>query len=259
MTVHCGAHDYDLVGMRAASALARAAGVLADLVSPRACAGCAAPGCTACPDCLAALSGPVLRTVPGAAGLPAPAGTRTSPACHAAASYDGPVRAMLLAFKERGRVDAARPLAAALGRAVLAARDSPEQPLLLVPVPSARSAVRRRGFDHGVRLACGAARELRRRGCAADAAPMLRLMRPVADQAGMGAGGRAANVAGAFGVRGIGRPLRRAANPPEVVLVDDIVTTGASLAEAARALSECGVEALAAAVVAATPRRSPVR
>jgi ComF family protein len=270
MTVHTGrsgAHGDDLVGVRAASAPAKAAGALADLVLPRVCAGCGAPGCAVCPDCRAALSGPVSRTALGDAarpawddaGRPAPAGARGAPVCHAAASYDGPVRAMLLAFKERGRLDAARPLAAALARAVLDARDRPERPLLLVPVPSARSAVRRRGFDHGVRLARGAARLLRRRGCVAEAAPMLRLVHPIADQAGMGAAERAANVAGAFGVRWVVGPLRRAADPPEVVLVDDIVTTGASLAEAARALSECGVEAVGAAVVAATPRRSPVR
>jgi predicted amidophosphoribosyltransferase len=183
---------------------------------------------------------------------------------------------VLLAFKERGRLDAARPLAAALARAVAAAqlgRPAPpgsvppgsvplgsSRPLLLVPVPSGASAVRRRGFDHAARLAAGAARELRRReGRVAEVAPMLRLVRSVADQAGMGAQARAANIAGAFGVRGVPRSLQRVGGTPDVIVVDDIVTTGSSLAEAVRALRVCGIDVAGMAVVAATPARPPRR
>jgi predicted amidophosphoribosyltransferase len=170
---------------------------------------------------------------------------------------------MLIAFKERGRVDAGRPLAAALARAVAAAtaavaavRGSPPRPILLVPVPSSRAAVSRRGFDHAARLASGAAHELRRRGLAVEVAHVLRPVRPVADQAGMGARERAANISGAFGVRGLPRSLRAMHSRPDVIVVDDIVTTGASLAEAARALRGCGVDVAGAAVVAATPGRA---
>jgi predicted amidophosphoribosyltransferase len=129
---------------------------------------------------------------------------------------------------------------------------------VLVPVPSSASAVRRRGFDHAVRLASGAARELRRRGLAVEVAPVLQAVRPVADQAGMGARERAANISGAFGIRALPRGMRQGdGRRPVVLIVDDIVTTGATLAEAARALRGCGVDVAGAAVVAATPGRPP--
>ncbi|MES9535697.1 phosphoribosyltransferase family protein, partial [Actinomadura sp. NPDC000600] len=72
----------------------------------------------------------------------------------------------------------------------------------------------------------------------------------VADQAGLSAKERAANLKGAVEVRAdvAGRRL---------VLVDDVVTTGASLAEAARALRAAGGEVTAAAAIAATPRHRP--
>jgi predicted amidophosphoribosyltransferase len=246
-------------------ALLRAGSILADLVLPRECAGCAVPGAAVCGRCSEALSGPVFRATPGRPG---------QPACLAAARYAGPVRAMLLAYKERGRFDAARPLAAALAHATAAAvRPAPPRPVLLVPVPSSRSAVRRRGLDHVARLAAGAAGELRRAGLAAEVAPMLQQVRPVADQAGMGARERAVNIAGAFGVRAVPRSLLRARGRagvlpavivptvivPTVIVVDDIVTTGATLAEAVRALRGSGVDVAGAAVVAATPARGGLR
>jgi len=76
-------------------------------------------------------------------------------------------------------------------------------------------------------------------------------VRDVADQAGLDAGQRARNLAGALRVRAWRGPA-----PPVVVVVDDLVTTGASLAEAARALCAGGLPVLGAAVVAATGRRS---
>lgn len=79
----------------------------------------------------------------------------------------------------------------------------------------------------------------------------LRHVRRVADQAGLDARGRAANLAGALAVRREAQP-RLEGRP--VVLVDDVLTTGATLAEAARALSSAGVSVCAGAVLAATPR-----
>jgi predicted amidophosphoribosyltransferase len=73
----------------------------------------------------------------------------------------------------------------------------------------------------------------------------------VRDQAGLGARARQQNLAGAFRVR------RRLREP--VVLVDDLVTTGASLTEATRTLRAAGVVVLGAATVAATQRTAAVR
>jgi predicted amidophosphoribosyltransferase len=74
--------------------------------------------------------------------------------------------------------------------------------------------------------------------------------RRVADQAGLGAAARQQNLAGAFRLR---RPISTGA----AVLVDDLVTTGSSLAEAARVLREAGIPVLGAATVAATVRVRP--
>ncbi|GJF30077.1 hypothetical protein KNE206_27770 [Kitasatospora sp. NE20-6] len=230
---------------------------LLDLLLPARCAGCLTGRrqlCHACRDVLT-------TAAPGPAGpVPAPAGL---PPVHAAAPYAGPVRNLLIAHKERGVLRLAAPLGGALAAAVRSAVEAyapegraPGTPgrLLLVPVPSTRRAVRDRGHDPMLRLARAAARELRRHGMPARVAPVLRHARRVADQAGLSAAARHRNLHGALEV-----PARRAhvlhAGLP--VVVDDLVTTGASLAEAARALQAAGRPPHAAATVAATARRRP--
>lgn len=207
---------------------------LLDLVVPRDCVGCAAPGRTLCAACARQLQQPRRhRPQPCPAGLPPLA---------AAAEYAGPVRAALLAHKEHGRLGLAGPLGAALGAAVRAL-DLPARGLL-VPVPSAKAVVRARGHDHARRLARGAARTTP----GWSSAGCLRPARSVADQSGLTAARRAANLAGAL------RAVRALDGVP-VVVVDDVVTTGVTLAEATRALRAAGADVLGAAVVAATARR----
>ncbi|MFG3494483.1 ComF family protein [Streptomyces sp. NPDC047928] len=225
---------------------------IAGLVLPVACAGCGCSRTRLCDTCGHALYG-------GAAGrvrpVPMPAGL---PDVHAAAPYTDAVRAVLLAHKERGAIGLARPLGAALAAAVQAAvrphgavRGAP---LLLVPVPSARPAVRARGHDAVRRVAVAAAAELRRSGTPARALPVLRHRRRVADQAGLGARERLANMTGALTVVAGAGPVLAGGR---IVVVDDLMTTGASLVEASRALSAAcappapGLTAMAAAVVAA--------
>lgn len=106
-------------------------------------------------------------------------------------------------------------------------------PVLLVPVPSARGAVRARGHDPARRIALAAAGELRRTGTPARVVAVLRQRRWVADQSGLNSRQRLDNLAGALEV--VGGGARLLADGP-VVLVDDLMTTGASLREAARAV-----------------------
>lgn len=220
---------------------------LLDLVAPRACAGCAAPGYLLCPACRSVLAVPARRTSP----RPAPVGF---PQTWCLRDYDGVTRELLLAHKERGRLGLARPLGSSLARAVeglLPASGS--DPVVLVPVPSTRAATRARGHDPLLRTARHAARALRAEGRTASVLPLLVVGRVVADSAGLSARSRAANLAGAHVLRH--RLATRVPSNAHVVLVDDLVTTGASLTEAARALSVGGLPPLGAAVVASTVRR----
>ncbi|WP_137994662.1 ComF family protein [Streptomyces vilmorinianum] len=204
---------------------------IAGLVLPVACGGCGRPRTELCPACRADLAGPGPRRV---RPLPEPAGL---PVVHASAPYAGAVRSVLLAHKERGALSLAGPLGSALAGAVEAAAErsgaSGAVPLLLVPVPSSRRSVRARGHDPTRRIALAAAGRLRRQGRAARVIPVLRQRRAVADQSGLGARGRFANLAGALEVLAGGARLMERG---QVVLVDDLMTTGASLVEAARAL-----------------------
>ncbi|MGW7462637.1 ComF family protein [Streptomyces sp. NPDC054797] len=227
---------------------------LAGLVLPVDCAGCGALRVLLCAGCRAALSGagagPV-RPFPCPEGLPVVA---------AATVYEGAVRALLLAHKERGTLPLAGALGGALAAAVVAggvlgACGVPAEPpvpgvpgsagagsgradVVLVPVPSAPRHVRARGHDPARRIALAAAGRLRRAGVPARVAPVLRLRRAVADQAGLGARQRRENLAGALVVRGDGARLTAGAR---IVLVDDVITTGATLAEAARAVRAAGL------------------
>ncbi|MEU9972231.1 phosphoribosyltransferase family protein [Streptomyces sp. NPDC051014] len=201
---------------------------LTDLVLPAECGGCGRPRTVLCPECRAALSGAVPRRV---RPVPEPRGL---PAVYAAAAYADAVRAALLAHKERGALALAGALGAALAGAVRAGRAG-IGPLLLVPVPSAPWAVRARGHDPVRRIALAAAAELRRTGVPARVVPVLRQRRAVADQSGLNSRQRLVNIDGALEVVAGGARLLAGGR---VVLVDDLVTTGATLAEAARAVRE---------------------
>jgi predicted amidophosphoribosyltransferase len=227
---------------------------ISGLVIPAVCGGCGTPRTQLCEVCGQALLG---RTARRARPVPEPAGL---PVVHAAAAYTDSVRAVILAHKERGALGLARPLGAALAEAVRAAATGyahgPDGPVLLVPVPSAPSAVRARGHDAARRIALAAAAELRRTGRTAGVLPVLRQRRRMADQAGLTARERLANVAGALEVRSGGARLLAGAT---AVIVDDLMTTGATLVEAARAVSAAtGADPLTAvlpraAVVAVPP------
>ncbi|MFB6644007.1 ComF family protein [Streptomyces chartreusis] len=248
---------------------------LTDLVLPAECGGCGRPRTVLCPECCAVLSGTApsrVRPVPEPSGLPV---------VHAAARYEDEARAVLLAHKERGALALAAPLGTALAGAVRAGlRDARADgggvsgravasldgqarafeaeegrstggagaPVLLVPVPSARGAVRARGHDPARRIALAAASELRRTGTPARVLAVLRQGRAVADQSGLNSRQRLDNLAGALTVAPGGGRLLVGGGP--VVLVDDLMTTGASLAEAARALRA----AMATGAVAAGSR-----
>lgn len=236
----------------------RLAAVAVDLVLAHGCAGCGAARAVWCADCAAVLSGEPFVAWP----TPAP---RELPVPYAMVPYEGVGRRALLAHKEDGRLALARPLGETLAttvRAAAAAAGARAQPtsgpapgagLVLVPVPSRRAAVRERGHDATLRLARAAAARLRSDGVEVRVAPVLAFARRLADQAGLTAADRRANLAGAYVVPDRLRPLVRSG---PVLVVDDVITSGATLAEAARALEAAGADVVAVATVAATVRRT---
>lgn len=222
---------------------------LLDLVLPDSCAGCGVPRSGLCPSCSQLFRAPARPVVPD----PEPHGF---PGCHSIATYTGNVRAVLLAYKERARHRLLGPLGDALARAV-AARASLCAPgdLVLVPMPTRAAAIRARGADTTLVLARAAATALRESGIRAAVLDVLGLDRPTYDSASLGATARWANLSGAMAAK---RGAAEAVGERPVVLVDDVVTTGATLTEGARALRGTGSTVVGAAVVAATARNCRV-
>lgn len=218
-----------------------------DLVLGGSCVGCGRPGPPLCLRCGSSLEALPFRACPS----PCPAGL---PPVFAVAQYDAVPRAALVAHKEQGRLSLAKPLGRALALSVFGVLSRATTPAVagawVVPAPSAHRTVRERGYDPLLRMSRECGRALRSAGVPVRVGPFLRVARPVSDQAGLTAGERARNLSGAFVVR-----RRSSLHGRPVVVVDDIVTTGATAAEAARALRSAGADVLGVAVVAATQRR----
>jgi predicted amidophosphoribosyltransferase len=156
--------------------------------------------------------------------------------------YAGARRQAILAMKERGRADLVTPLAQALAIGVhrLLTWGMVETPLTIVPAPTRRSAARRRGGDPVTRLARAAAAG----HPDVNVVQALRMKALARDSVGLGTAARERNVAG--------RVLLRGQRPrTEVVIVDDIVTTGATASESVRILCAAGVRVAAVLAIAA--------
>jgi predicted amidophosphoribosyltransferase len=219
-----------------------------DLLLGARCHGCGQPWWSICPGCrrLVASRRPFFtRPVPSPDGFPV---TVTS------SVYDPILRRVINAHKERQALTLTGLLAERLALSVYTLLASEPYAvgvsrIVLVPIPSAARTVRSRGFDATASMARLAARRLRAR-YAVTVRSALTQVRQVADQAGLDATARQENLAGAYRLR---RPITVGA----AVLVDDLITTGSSLTEAARVLRAARIPVLGAATVAATVRVRP--
>ncbi|MCT7660946.1 ComF family protein [Mycobacterium deserti] len=205
-----------------------------DLVLPLHCGGCSAPSTRWCPQCARELAvaddQPHLITPRLDPGVPV----------FSLGRYAGARRTAIVAVKEQGRADLVAPLAAALraGLEHLLSWGVVDTPVSVVAAPTRRWAARRRGGDPVLRMAMAATAELP--GVAVVAA--LRTRALVSDSVGLSSADRQRNIAGRV------KPVKPVAG--EVVLVDDIVTTGATAGESVRVLHNGGARVAAVLAVA---------
>jgi len=221
---------------------------------PSQCAVCRAwPAQRVCDACAARFAQPRARCETCA--LPLASGTRRCgtclrhppalAACVAAVDYDYPWAGLLAEFKFQGDPGWAATLATLL-RSTPWAEPLLEAAHLVLPVPLSRQRLRERGFNQSLLLA----RHLAPRKT--DPGLLLRL-RDTAAQSGLSRAQRLRNLQGVFAVE----PLRSAqVLDRHIVLVDDVMTTGATLDAAAMALRHAGAQHVAALVVARTEVRS---
>jgi predicted amidophosphoribosyltransferase len=148
--------------------------------------------------------------------------------------YAGPRRSAIVAIKEHGRADLIRPLGAALsaGLAQLLAWGVLGAPITVVPAPTRGLAARRRGGDPVTRMALAAAAG----DPNASVVQALRMKALVRDSVGLSSAARQRNVAGRVRLR-----VPREGFAGDVLVVDDIVTTGATAAESVRVLQTSGI------------------
>ncbi|HEV7949373.1 MAG TPA: phosphoribosyltransferase family protein [Glaciihabitans sp.] len=199
------------------------------VVLPISCAGCGAPDRSICSGCLRQLvARPTQHTLPS--GL----------LVTTALDYTGPARQAILALKENNRTDAVSALAAPL-RTLLMPLVLPD--IELVAVPTSRSAWRRRGYDP-VALLC------RRAGFPTHR--VLTHRRRTRSQKSLGEEERALNLHCSMAARS---PL----TGRRFLLVDDVLTTGATLLEAARAINAANGEVVGAAALCFTARHTQRR
>jgi ComF family protein len=227
-----------------------------DLLLPPHCPSCGtevATQGTFCPPCFAALNF-IVSPLCESCGLPFDAGRdRICPGCEAtpppwalaraAFLYDDASRRLILPLKYADRQDNAEVLAthmARVGRTLLAQAD------LLVPVPLHRWRLFRRGFNQAALLAKAVARRSGRPACV-DALRRTRRTRVLGT---LSAADRAAELAGAFAVRA-GRA--GAVRGRRVVLIDDVLTSGATAGACAKALLDAGARHVDVLVASRVP------
>ncbi len=216
-------------------------GHLLDLFLPPSCGACGLPGEPLCFECRSAL---VVFPPPwcGGCGHPVPVAVDHCPACvgplvgaRAAFAYEGPAPPLLVALKDRRR----RGLATVLASRMAQVLPPPPDGAGLVPVPLGPRRIAERGFNQSLVLA----RQLGRRWRAPVVEALVRSGEEAA-QRGASRTERALQVRRAFAA------APGVAVPREAVLVDDVHTTGATLAACARALRRAGAERVGAACFA---------
>jgi predicted amidophosphoribosyltransferase len=159
---------------------------------------------------------------------------RPGPPMYALSGYSGVARRSVLAYKERGRRELARPFGQLLAAALPSLPGDGER--RIVPVPSRPSAARQRGGQHMLLVA---------RNMGETICPVLRLDARAKDSVGLDPAARVANLAGRLSCEPV-------APGAEVVLIDDVITTGSTAAACTAALKKAGARVVAVLALTAT-------
>ena len=210
---------------------------LLDLLLPPACAGCGRSGALLCPACLSGLRPPFEvrdRFVAPDAGIVVGDALLLAVAAFA---YEGPMRRALWALKYPGASRLAPPLADAALPALRSLLSVAGPAAVLVPVPVHAERRAARGYNQAELLGRGLSRRL-----GLPLYTVLERTRPTTKQHRLNRVARLNNLRGAFAV--LSRP------PPTVILIDDILTTTATLEACASVLRDAGCEAVYGLAVA---------
>lgn len=209
-----------------------------DLILPLVCGGCGASSTRWCETCSAAITvaqdEPHIITPRLDPGVPV----------FSLGRYAGSRRQAIVALKENGRTDLIAPLAHVLATGIhhLLTWGMVELPLTIVPAPTRRQAARRRGGDPVTRLATAAV------AAHPDITVMtaLRMKALVRDSVGLSTAARERNIAGRVVMTAKNIPLET-----DVLVVDDIITTGSTARESVRVLQTAGARVTGVLALAA--------
>lgn len=248
---------------RGAHAVRSAMASTAALLLPIECVCCQRPDTTLCPSCAKAMRAACLhphRVEHRADALPVNQRHEALPVI-AAGSYEHELAAVILAFKNHQMPALGKVLVPALARAVFTAVEEladPGRPVVLVPVPTRLRAKAKRGyFPLGVLLArMGRSRVLPQRVLVGQLVRYRARGQFTTAQKGRGKRARSV-VRGTMEAPDTPSLARLLVLEAQVLFIDDVLTTGATLAEAQRALAGSGLQVCGAVVLAATPAPDP--
>ncbi|KAB8287489.1 hypothetical protein DSM100688_1576 [Bifidobacterium ramosum] len=235
--------------------------MLRDLILPRGCAGCDMPDAVLCPSCTDDFDHDLARPMPGTVtGL-----------AHACAVYTGAARRAILSWKDHGDEECDEPFARRLANTAMrsgmmsddetsgresrplvssSSRNRPSQPIVLVPAPSSRASMTRRGRWHMRAVAERTAAILRGHGIAVEVRPWCRTVNVAAKSVEtMSSAQRNARIRGNIVVTDPAACHNRTA-----IVVDDIITTGATMRQCVGALTDQGARVVGALALASVQR-----
>jgi len=222
---------------------------LISIIAPHMCIVCAAEGAVLCQNCLVTAGEPPAPRCVGCKKLSDDFKTCSSCrswidiyAVYVATNYEGVYERLLHEYKFNLRRQAVVPLAAIMNQITLSAHLNH---VVIVPIPTAPARIRQRGFDHGLLLAREFAKALQlKRGIKVTCKPLLS-RRSNNRQLGSSRAQRIRQVHNEFYAKNSNDIIGKT-----IILTDDVTTTGASLAAAAKTLKNAGAKRVCAVVYA---------